>query len=69
LFDYFGRGEIEKGLFGSNGSGWKEYPEIEDLLNPVHDANDGVFWVSCLSVDTYQSTTCGTFLHLTLSLL
>ena len=40
------RGEIENGLFGSNGSGWKEYPEIEDLLNPVHDANDGVFWVS-----------------------
>jgi hypothetical protein len=36
-------GEIENGAFGSHGSGWKEYPEIEQELEPLHDYDDGVF--------------------------
>jgi hypothetical protein len=40
----WGKGEIENGRFGSNGSGWQEYPQIEEALAPIHDADDGVFW-------------------------
>ncbi|KAL3921073.1 MAG: hypothetical protein SGILL_002941, partial [Bacillariaceae sp.] len=39
----WGRGEIENGTFRSHGPGWKDYPEIEEELDPLHDFDDGVF--------------------------
>lgn len=42
----WGKGEIERGHFGSHGPGWKEYPQIEEALEPIHDADDGVFWMT-----------------------
>eukprot|EP00529_Nitzschia_sp_RCC80_P010350 CAMPEP_0113464634 /NCGR_PEP_ID=MMETSP0014_2-20120614/13303_1 /TAXON_ID=2857 /ORGANISM="Nitzschia sp." /LENGTH=776 /DNA_ID=CAMNT_0000356723 /DNA_START=84 /DNA_END=2414 /DNA_ORIENTATION=+ /assembly_acc=CAM_ASM_000159 len=40
----WGKGEIDSGRFGSHGRGWREHPEIEEALDPIHDADDGVFW-------------------------
>jgi hypothetical protein len=42
----WGKGEIESGRFRSNGPGWQEYPQIEQELDPTHDGDDGVFWVT-----------------------
>jgi hypothetical protein len=41
----WGRGEIENGMFVNNGRGWKKYPQIKKLLNPVN-SDDGLFWVT-----------------------
>ncbi len=40
------RGEIENGAFGSHGFGWEEYPSIEAELKPMHDIDDGVFYMT-----------------------
>ena len=41
-----GRGELTAGQWADDdGPGWKQYPQIKALLNPVK-ADDGIFWVS-----------------------
>ncbi len=40
----WGKGEIENGEFDDDGPGWKQYPEIKKMLNPVV-ADDGIFWM------------------------
>jgi Calpain family cysteine protease len=41
----WGHGEIEKGMFRDTGPGWKKYPQIQKLLNPVV-ADDGIFYLT-----------------------
>lgn len=51
----WGNSEMETGEFGDHGYGWKDYPEIKELLNPVV-ADDGIFWITCKEFFQYFDT-------------
>jgi len=51
----WGSGEIADGIWGDGGVGWKEYPQIAELLKP-EAKEDGIFWLSKEEFFTYFAT-------------
>lgn len=41
----WGKGEIDDGQFANGGPGWRDHPEIEELLQPTA-LDDGLFWMT-----------------------
>ncbi|KAG7360750.1 calpain family cysteine protease [Nitzschia inconspicua] len=42
----WGRGDIENGAFRRYGPGWYEYPEVEAEVEPAHEVDDGVLYLT-----------------------